>query len=175
MENNFNKYIKNNRESFNDLTPPANMWERISDNIPAKKDHSHKKLIFSISSAAAFLTVTLLAYHFLVRAPYSKPQSFYSEIQETERYYNNILANKKETIYKLTGNTPEIKQDIETELALLDSAMVELKNDLKDGISNTEVVEAMVQNYRMKLKILEDILKYLKPKEEKHSYDISNI
>ena len=33
--------------------------------------------------------------------------------------------------------------------------------DLKDNIANNEVVEAMIQNYILKIDILEDLLKYM--------------
>jgi predicted CopG family antitoxin len=47
----------------------------------------------------------------------------------------------------------------------LDEVYLELKKDLKDNVSNPEVIEAMVLNYRVKLEILEDLLNQLNEKE----------
>jgi hypothetical protein len=52
---------------------------------------------------------------------------------------------------------PELKKDMSRELNELDSVYQSLKNDLKDNISNAEIVEAMIQNYRLKLNLLEQI------------------
>ena len=43
------------------------------------------------------------------------------------------------------------------ELADLDSVFLSLKNDLHDHISNPEIIDAMIQNYRLKLSLLEQI------------------
>jgi hypothetical protein len=52
-------------------------------------------------------------------------------------------------------------------MAQLDSICTDLKKDLKDNIANQEVIEAMIQNYRIKLQLLEDMLKLLKENENK--------
>ena len=43
----------------------------------------------------------------------------------------------------------------------MNAAFSELKADLKDNVDNEEVVTAMMENYRLKLQILEEILKEL--------------
>jgi len=42
----------------------------------------------------------------------------------------------------------------------------ELKNDLDDHAANQEIIEAMIQNYRLRLGILEQILAQLIEKNE---------
>jgi hypothetical protein len=44
----------------------------------------------------------------------------------------------------------------------LDKVFEELKRDLKDNSDNEEVIEAMIQNYRIKLEVLDEILTQLK-------------
>lgn len=168
MTDKLDKYIEENRGSFDDLTPSGDMWERISQDTQKKRGLSRKLITYRISGAAAILIVALFGYNYFST---SQPQqqhmsAAYEEVLETEQYYNNKVLQKKQQIFKLTSSDPDIKTDIEAELALLDKAMLELKNDLQENISNTEVVEAMVQNYRMKLQILEDILKYIEPQQE---------
>ncbi len=174
MKDNFEKHIENNKDLFDDLTPSIDMWDRIESNLPKKKTRVVKRIIISTSSAAAIFIIALLAVKFYTIQPSYQNQLF-SEIEETERYYDNILHQKKELIYKLTSHNPEIKNDVNEELAILDSAMTELKEDLNDDISNREVVEAMILNYRMKLKILEDILKYLSPEQKEEITKTDNI
>ena len=44
----------------------------------------------------------------------------------------------------------------------LDSTYAQLKLDLKDNVANEQIIEAMIQNYRIKLQILEKMLDHLK-------------
>ncbi len=169
MEDKLEKLVKGNRDVFDDFTPPGDMWNRISDEIAPTKKNNIKLIIIKASGIAALFVISFFAYQFF-NADNTKnytSENFLKEFQETELYYSGLINTKKETVYQLTSDTPEIKEEIEMELSILDSTMTELKNDLKDNISNAEVVEAMIQNYRMKLKILEDILRYIKPTNEK--------
>jgi 3-hydroxyacyl-CoA dehydrogenase len=45
----------------------------------------------------------------------------------------------------------------------LDSMYYDLKSDLKDNMANQEVIEAIIENYRLKITILEDILTEITP------------
>jgi hypothetical protein len=59
-------------------------------------------------------------------------------------------------------------------MAHLDSIRTDLKKDLKDNVANQEVIEAMIQNYRIKLQLLEDMLNLLKQNETKSEKTKSN-
>jgi len=57
----------------------------------------------------------------------------------------------------------------------MDSIYSSLRKDLKDNINNKEVVEAMIQNYRIRLDILENMLQQIKGNEsteKKPHYEI---
>lgn len=173
MTDKLEKYINENRSSFDDLTPSVDLWNKISQNNKRTYGNKTKQIVYRVSGIAAIFIISLLSFTYFILPSYKQNSlsEFNKEIRETEQYYNYKVMAKKEKVYMLTSDQPEIKKDIETDLALLDTAMFELKKDLNENIANTEVVEAMIQNYRMKLQILEDILMYLEPskKEENNS------
>jgi hypothetical protein len=88
-----------------------------------------------------------------------------SQLKETEAYYNNLVNSLYSEATPLLTNNPEIKNELNTDLAHLDSICIDIKKDLKDNISNQDVVEALIQNYRIKIHILEDMLKVLRDNE----------
>ena len=65
---------------------------------------------------------------------------------------------------------------INFDLVELDEVFEELKNDLKDDSDNEEVIEAMIQNYRLKLQILNEMLEQLnkanKDEENSNEHDV---
>ena len=65
----------------------------------------------------------------------------------------------------LTKN-PEIEKELSADISQIDSICSEIKKDLKDNVANQDVIEALIQNYRIKVRILEDMLKLLKENEE---------
>jgi hypothetical protein len=76
-----------------------------------------------------------------------------NEVSEMERYYQREI-NQKISLIQEEESGSAILSDLE----MMDAAFAELKNDLKDNIDNEEVVAAMMENYRLKLEILEQIV-----------------
>jgi hypothetical protein len=84
------------------------------------------------------------------------------ELKETEAYFAHKVSEMMNEIQVYSVNDPSIMEDVKSDITELDSVYVNLKQDLKENIANDEVVEAMIQNYRIKIRILEDLLNELK-------------
>ena len=84
-----------------------------------------------------------------------------SELAEASAYYTSEISYRLAAARELVDD-----QSIFENLNELDRAFVELKNDLKDNADNEEVVIAMMENYQLKLKILDRILKELRKKQK---------
>jgi hypothetical protein len=161
--------IRNNRENLNKYDPSSDIWEKIRGRL--RRDR------FPISKwlSIAAMIVIVLGTVILFFRPGNNQSAFNNEIlngrrhyqtnpqfKETEVYYNNLVNSLyTEATPLLTGN-PEIKKELTTDISQLDSICSEIKNDLKDNIDNQEVVEALIQNYRIKIRLLEDMLTILK-------------
>ena len=84
-------------------------------------------------------------------------QDLSPELAEAEIYYNQLVEAKMSLI-KSSHADADLVQVVTKDFEMLDSAYNELKTDLKDNMYNEEVIDAMIQNYRIKLQILESIL-----------------
>ncbi len=85
----------------------------------------------------------------------------YSELNELSSYYTLKINKEKNDIFVLASNNPEVKTEINNEFDQLDKAYKELQKDLKENIDNNLVIDAMIQNYRMKLEVLEYMKNHL--------------
>ena len=88
------------------------------------------------------------------------------ELVEAEAYYSAQINLKKDELYRLAGSNPELRREVDMELVDLDQVYNELKDDLNDNAANEAVIEAMIQNYRLKLDILEEMLIVIKHSNE---------
>jgi hypothetical protein len=84
------------------------------------------------------------------------------ELIEAEAYYTSQINMRKEEVFRLTASDPDVRREVDLEMVDLNRVYKDLKEDLKDNADNEEVIEAMIQNYRMKLDILEEMLLRLK-------------
>jgi len=109
--------------------------------------------------AASFVLFALATWYF------GYADSTADELSEVEQYYTTEI-NHKVSLVKSHLRDARVLEDLEA----MDQAFAELKADLNDNVDNEEVVAAMMENYQLKLQILEEILKEL----EKENREISN-
>ncbi len=163
MNGRLDDFIKNNREEFDLLPPPERVWEKIEFN----KQQKHRLTIHPwLVIAAAACMLLLVAIPIITNRNQSQSTNLeltteMSEYNETAMFYETQIQFKQKEIMQLTSTNHSLIREMNHDLVGLDSIMIALKTDLKDQIDNREVVDAMIQNYRLKLSILEEILSYL--------------
>ncbi|MBK8806371.1 MAG: hypothetical protein IPO21_06900 [Bacteroidales bacterium] len=182
-------FVDRNREAFDAFEPSTEAWQKIEEKVLLKKHKislprlSVKRVI---SYAATILAIFTFSYIF---HEYRSNTNFYSEtsiddslteisdindsipqilkdFSETQNYYLFQVSNKMENIEQYADKYPELVTELKQEIAELNAEYSNLNEDLSQNINNVEVVQAMIQNYRIKLDILEDVLNIIKNSEE---------
>jgi len=170
MKDRLEQFISDNRDQFDLFEPDEKLWAGIEPRVSQKKTFGigWKGVL---SRAAAVLIIFAASY--MVQEILHRRQSVITknteenilkeipELQEAEIYYTSLLNNKIEQIEPLISENPELGETLQQDLSELDSIYTELQKDLRDNIANDEVVEAMIQNYILKIQILEDLLEYM--------------
>lgn len=170
------KYILDHRQQFDDQEPDPGIWERVDTHKAPVIGINWKRIAWRAAAVAAIF-VTSYFFHDLIdsrndagrKAIAENPgdaSPIVKELIEAEAYYTSQINMKKEEVFRLTATNPEVRHEINMEMVDLDRVYNELREDLKDNAANEEVVEAMIQNYRLKLDILEEMLMVLKQSDE---------
>jgi len=178
------QFVKNNRDSFDKLEPDLNRWKDIM-----KPASEAKTISFNIrnivSRAAAVVLIFTASYYFHEFRSQQKASEqianseninspLFNELMEAEYYYTAKIDERKDEFIKLTNNVPDLQKDMIGELNELDEIFLDLKEDLNENVDNQEVIEAMIQNYILKLEILEEMLHQIKIKHEKNNSNNEN-
>ena len=169
-------FVNQHRNDFDIYEPSPKVWEKIQ-----KKQNQPKVVKFRAKyilwNAAAALVIFFAGYY--VQYFNSEPQqkaklevtmgiqqhTSSKEVSDAESYYSNLVNKKMQEIQKYTVQYPDLVSDVNQDLRQLDSIYNDLKKDLKQNINKEEIVNAMIDNYKIKLQILEDILKSMNKKE----------
>jgi hypothetical protein len=155
-------FVRDNRDDFDLRLPSPELWDRIENELRGK---AHKKFSWiKVASGIAAILVVALVTTFLINkgnnkdgvANVSDPEM--KELLETEAYYASEVSGKMSEIQKCYNIYPELKADIESDLNELNNMYNDLKKDLKDNVYNREVIEAMIQNNRLKLELVNRVL-----------------
>lgn len=167
------EHIRRIRRDLDLYNPSSEIWNRIENRL---KKRRRVLTLQWISIAAMFIVIfgaTLILLkqgskesdrnNELTENPYLKTLS--PSLKETEIYYNNMVNSLYHKATPLLTSNPEVEKELSDDLTRIDSICIEIKKDLKDNVANEEVVEALIQNYRIKIRILEDILENMKEVE----------
>lgn len=83
------------------------------------------------------------------------------ELIEAEAFYASQVNEKMDEIRKCYVAYPEIKDDVEMDLNELQQMYDVLKTDLKENVSQKAVIEAMIENNRYRLKMVDEVLEQI--------------
>lgn len=165
------EFIRKNREELDKYNPPASIRRKLSREL--KRGKSMTKRWLSIAAMIVVILGTVVVLFNPFRGKDESLSQTDPQLKETEIYYNQLVKTLYNEAAPLLTKNPEIREELNTDLSQLDSICIDLKKDLKDNVSNRDVVEALIQNYRIKISILEDMLVVLKeennnPEKKKH-------
>ncbi|HPR31355.1 MAG TPA: hypothetical protein PLK12_04630 [Prolixibacteraceae bacterium] len=156
-------FVRSHRDDFDLQLPSLDTWDKIEAKMA--KEERGKFKIWKVSAAVAAVLVLALAGTFLLNQR-DNNKIRYADIQdpvmknllETEAFYAKEVSEKINEIRKCYHIYPELKMDIEDDLLELDQMYQELQHDLNDNFYNREVIEAMIQNNRLRLEMVDRVL-----------------
>lgn len=160
------EFIKNNREAFDRHEPSEKVWKNISR---ATRDTKMVRLPLQFVRVAAVLAIIVATTVLLTKTGIfpSGNQSANNndpelrELMEAEAFYAQQVNGKLKEIQKCYYIFPEIKDVVESDLNELEVMYNELKTDLKENIANKTVIEAMIENNRNRLKLVDEVLEQI--------------
>jgi hypothetical protein len=176
MKDNLEKFILENREAFDDQEPNPLLWLEIEKKLPAKKIVPVRKITRIFAVAASIIVI--LGVGMLIglnldqgnanNLPVANEQ--YAEFQEAEQYFQKQVNVKMGELKQHS-----VDEDVEKDLTQLDAVYNEMKAELLNSTNkdNNAIIEAMIENYRIRIEMLEKILNNVKDKNETHEENIS--
>jgi len=162
-------FVNDNRHEFDPKEPSDKMWEAISRRLDEETPvvrHSSRTWLRVAAMIAVVAISSVLVY--LGTQPDRKEAAQaipidpeVQELMEAEAYYAQEVSGKMEEIQKCYKVNPELKSEIEGDLNELEDMYRSLKNDLRDNIANKEVIEAMIENNRNRVKLVDEVLEQI--------------
>ena len=172
------RFVIDHRDEFDDLEPNPAIWQNIETREVRTVQLNWTKVLVRVAAVAVIFVSSYIFIDYYLNKQASnivvaevedqepEDQMMYQDLREAEFYYASQIEARKKEVFCLAENDTPLLDEINIELVELDKVFQELKNDLKDNADNEEVVVAMIQNYRLKLEILEEIRNQLKSAHE---------
>lgn len=163
-------FIRKNREDIDILVPSQGVWKNISKRTPQKR-----RWYYYYSAAAVFLVILGTALILFQNGDnIIHMNETDRQLKETELYYNNLINSLYDEAEPMLTGYPDLNKELESDFDRIDSLCTEIRKDLRDNVANQEVITALIQNYRIKIRILEEMLTVLRENENIPENDKKN-
>jgi hypothetical protein len=175
------KFIRENRASFDDRNPPANIWYKINNKLD-KSDPRQVHIGSYLWRAAAIFLFIAVVWLLIDRTKIADQVAQVYEISddsqisfdEVENFYFQEIQAKQKLIVKFVSDHPEMDKDLLGEISQLDSTYQILKSTAEKGYSE-KIIDAMVLNLQMRIDILNQQIEVLEKIKNLKENDTANI
>ena len=168
------KFIQNNRADFDAETPHLRVWKRLENDLERRMPQQERTPVrvksLPVRSKSIYRTLSVAAIGLLLLVaggivgsqffgntvtPLESLAEISPEYGEMERYYRKTIDQQYAQLASYNVD-PVVRRD----LAQLDSTYRELSIEIQRApeAARPQVVEAMIENYRTKVELLEFIL-----------------
>ncbi|MGI9543572.1 MAG: hypothetical protein ACR2MX_09955 [Cyclobacteriaceae bacterium] len=167
------KYITGNRDAFDDKQPSDLLWSKIDEKLNVSTRSNNYGWIWKAAAVLLLGVSSVLMYqksklqdkvNQTAETTLEETIIMDTDFEETEVYYTAMIEEKKMEIASFQVDDPELKAEFEADLEELDVLYLELKEELFET-SNEKVMEALIDNLRLRINILNrqlDILEKIK-------------
>ena len=172
MSNDLEKFIRKNRNDFDDAKPSGDVWKNIERTLPVKKQAKRFTItdIYKWSAAAAIFFIALTSVYFLFIRKYSpeNPPNVKNEVEKTGvdnmissmhyaaefRQMNETVKNKQQELRSAIANDPELYRKFQADLLALDSSYRVLREQAGQTVNPDVIIKAMIDNLRLQSELL---------------------
>lgn len=181
------RFIRKHRKDFDTETPGDQVWDRIRSERSTRRSPRRSISIIKWAVAASVVAGLVVVSLVLLNSDNNQPMvtkehaaqseeqpTVMTELDEVEAYYASLINEQMESLSPHMKEDPGLEDLVKNNMSLLNSAYDELRTDLNDEVANEKIVEELIQNYRIRLLMLENLASQLKAKTELNNEESSN-
>ncbi len=161
MEENLEKFIRNNKAEFNYCEPPTGLWEKIAHKLDEQaKLPAPKVRVVRISillKIAASVMILLAASTFLWQYQYRQATDVANidkALAEQQVYFTSVIESKRIALKSIEKEQPQLYHEFSAELKKMDDSYKRLKADLANSPNQEETLRAMIRNLQVQSEVL---------------------
>ena len=175
---NFEKHIKENKQAFNiHKVDKDKLWQGITSQleeedkikvIPLWKSRKLKVAASIILLMGLSLTVFLM-----VSNPASQVREGYAseELLDIDMYYKNLVHQQVQLVKDHPALAANDKEEFLSFMDELDDEYEQLKLEMQNNLDNELVLEAIVNNYKKRIELIENLLKQINASKNETDYE----
>ncbi len=176
MKDELKDFIQQHRTEFDEhQVDKETLWAKIEAELPEEP----KKVVpmvrryrWRIAATIVLLLGAAWGFNGLMGSN-SEHDVVYEELQDVDNYYGSLVEQQIQLIKSNPNLSEDEQDDFLSLIDELDAEYKRLREELKEGINNERIIEAIILNYRKKIQLMEKLLQRSHP--VKKEYDEKEI
>ncbi|MFB2117904.1 hypothetical protein [Parapedobacter sp. 2B3] len=184
MKKDLKSFIQENREAFDEATPPLYLWQGIAEELDSRYQRSTKKpggktaWITQVLKVAAVTFLVgmagILIYFYGKRDAYLDYSRVNPDLAAEQQVYAQLVMQKKDSIAFIATSNPALYGEFSKVIDQMESNYDMLKQEFAKSPNRELTLEAMIRNLQAQIDILSqqlDVLNYINSASKKQTRD----
>ncbi len=168
------KFIKDNRPLFDEhKADRAKIWEHIESQIDTPKSHRFwRSPLLKIAATILIIISGGSLYKFSTVYDFNQTQqnnAVYHELHDIDRYYKSLVSFQVQLVKNNQKLQPEDKKEFLSFMDELDTEYDLLKLEMAKNLNNEYILEAIINNYKKRIELIENLLKQVNNSKKMNS------
>ncbi|MCL6274634.1 hypothetical protein M3P19_11485 [Muricauda sp. 2012CJ35-5] len=178
MMDNFEKHIKENKESFDvHKVDKDKLWKGIANEL---QELEKPKVIplwrssnLRIAASVVFLIGLSVMTFLLIGNPETTEIEGYAneELFEIDLHYQNLVYQQVQLVKNHSKLSDQDKDEFLSFMDELDQEYAQLKLEMQRNLDNELVLEAIVNNYKKRIELIENLLRQINASKNETDYE----
>ncbi|QEC51772.1 hypothetical protein EDD80_102335 [Anseongella ginsenosidimutans] len=182
MNDRLRHFIDNHRGEFDVHEPPQRVWKNIEKEFfPRQRFFSPFFSVLKVAAViAVLLTVSFLAVRQLMRLVEPEERivnNINPSAARQQAQYISLIETKRSELRQLQQSEPELYAEFAEEIESLETGYASLKSQLTAAPDQALVLEAMIQNLRYQIELLNrqlEIIQKINEAKKERGYEESS-
>ncbi len=177
MMDNFEKHIKENKQAFDvHKVDKDKLWQGIASQLDEKPEPKVIPLWRSRKLRVAASIVLLLGLSvmtfFTMNAPTQNMDAYANEeLLEIDMHYQHLVYQQVQLVKNHPRLSNEDKEEFLSFMDELDEEYQQLKLEMRNNLDNERVLQAIVENYKKRIELIENLLKQINASKKEMDYE----
>lgn len=187
MKDRLEDFVRVNKKSFDQLEPPANLWERIEKELDERhisKNGAKKERVIRLSilyRSAAVLIPVLFAglwfYQYQLKQAVDL-SNINPQLAKQQVHYASMIELKRTELKHIEKDEPQLYREFSSEIMKMEESYKKLQKDLPASPNQEETVKAMIRNLEIQIELLNQqltIIQQINQVKKEQRNEIQNI
>ncbi|MER3376183.1 MAG: hypothetical protein RIM83_16205 [Allomuricauda sp.] len=177
MMDNFEKHIRENKQAFDThKVDKDKLWQGIASQLDEKPKPKviplwKSRKLWVAASIVLLMGLSLMTFFTMDTSNQNRDAYANEELLEIDMHYQHLVHQQVQLVKDHPKLSDEDKEEFLSFMDELDEEYQQLRMEMRDNLGNERVLQAIVENYKKRIELIENLLKQINASKKEMDYE----